>query len=76
MSEQPLSEITDEQEKRWAIDSAARTLREMGRISKDEELMKAAQAELDKEQQEAQAGKTLANALSGQSPAMQTTNEA
>lgn len=46
MSERKLSQIKGADEKRWAIESAATTLKEFFRIKADKPLLKAARAEL------------------------------
>ena len=45
MNHRKLSEIKDKDEKRYMIEDAARTMQEMGRISKDPELIDAAKKE-------------------------------
>lgn len=51
----PLSQIKGAEEKRWAIESAANTLKEFFRIKTDKPLLKAARAELKKQIADAKA---------------------
>lgn len=55
MSERPLSQIRGADEKRWAIERAASTLKEFFRIKKDKPLLKAARAELKRQLAETKA---------------------
>lgn len=70
MAEKKLSAVKDKDEKRYMIEDAARTVREMGRIGKDPDLLKAAQKELDNQQAEAEAAKKYINAVSAKSDGM------
>ncbi len=65
-----LSEIKDKQDKQWEIESAARTLQEMGRIKADRDLMTAAEKELDKMVSEADAAKAMLTSMNARTPAM------
>lgn len=71
MAEKKLSVIKDKDEKRFMIEGAARTIREFGRISKDPELLAAAEKELENEKKEGEAAKKIINAVNAQSPSMQ-----
>ena len=71
MNHRKLSEVKNKDEKRWMIESAATTLQEMGRITKDSELLAAAQKEVDKQISEAEAAKKMVARMNEQSPALQ-----
>lgn len=55
MSSRPLAQIKGADEKRWAIKSAANTLKEFFRIKKDKPLLKAARTELKRQLAETKA---------------------
>lgn len=48
-TERKLSAIKDKQERQWAIEDAARTLKKFASIKRDKELLKAARAYLKQE---------------------------
>ena len=58
MPHKPLAKLKGD-ERDWAIESAARTLKEFARIKKDKPLMKAARAELKKEVADAKKAITM-----------------
>ncbi|MEE9365890.1 MAG: hypothetical protein V3W44_04300 [Dehalococcoidales bacterium] len=53
MADRALSSITDADERRWAIEEAARTLTGMVSLEKDRELLAAAQKEVERIAEEA-----------------------
>lgn len=71
MNHRKLSDVKDKDKKRYMIEDAARTMQEMGRISKDPELIDAAKKEVDKQISEAEASKKFINRMSEQSPMLQ-----
>ena len=71
MNHRKLSDVKDKDEKHWMIESAARTLQEMGRISKDPELLTAAKKEVDKQISESEAAKKLVSRINEKSPTLQ-----
>jgi len=76
MAEKKLSEVKDKDEKRWMIEDAARTIREFGRISKQPDLLKAAQKELDNLKKESDAAtKKVINAISAKSANMKVKDD-
>jgi len=68
---QPLKDITDKDQRAWRIEEAARTVQEMASISKDPELLTAANKKLKEDQAEIAAGQRMINKMNAQSPAMQ-----
>lgn len=62
--EQLVTMDMDADEQKWAIEEAARTLKDFARISKDPDLVKKAQAYLDEESQDIDAASKLINSLS------------
>lgn len=66
-----LADIKDKQDKEWLIESAARTLQELGRIKRDPDLMAAAEKDLDKMAAEADAAKAMLTSMNAKTPAMQ-----
>ncbi len=67
MTAHPLSEMTDSDDKRWAIESAARTLQELVHITKDPDLMREAKKEVDRLAEEAQLAKKMVDVMVGKS---------
>ena len=72
MSHRKLADIKDKDARRWAIEQAASTIQDMGRLKGDPDLLAAAEGELEKIEQDARAGQSLVNRMNAGSPQLQS----